>query len=862
MNFSLHEFITVFWGLLFEGTLKLWSSKTKKTKSYGPGDIFRLIEDMEARKFSEDLYIGLSTQPADLRSSSRGSNDTAITVPGVFADIDFANAKDSAKRYPPDAETAMNVLRSFEHQPLLIQNSGNGLHVLFKFDTPLVIHNRDDRRKAQAILRHFGRRLAKHFDRAGYEIDSVFDLARVFRVPGTFNHKSGMPRPVIVIEYSPETRLPRADLEQSLALLEDEGRKVAVAGRANHAIIQKECGWYGYYTGEGAAIADEPNWYGGASITARCKDGEWIFHEYSARHPDYDALEADKKFQRALEEAGPRTCEVIAAEPGNERFCEGCPHRGTITSPIQLGVGYEPGTFGPRPLGFTKEGHYALLDPVRKIVVLASAQQLLSEQYLLGLAETGFWAQRFPGQKSGSINFRAAGEALIKACRRAGPFNPSRIRGRGIWLEGDKVIVNLGQPIESVKFLYLCFEGIPLDNGSTFDARRLWDHLGLYNWRNPQDAGLLFGWLAMAPICGALTWRPHAFIYGPARSGKTTIHTVASTILSPLAISADGQSTEAGIRQTLGPDSLPILLDEFESDQNGNMLRNILRLARSASSANTPVLRGTPEGKAMSFSLRTTFLFSAINPRGMSPADQSRIAMFELQMHASDREVGKRIAGDEAYFRSTGSAWASHMIGLAHLVQPAADAIDLHLTGDRRHRQNMSILIGAGFVALNSRVPSNAEAQALASEYAPAVERHALETHRDDAQECLDQLLSHVVDGVPLGSWLATLRDEQHGRLNDNSDAERIVSSFGLRVIVGSEGEGVYVANGAPRLAEVFRDTPWAHRAWQSALRKLDGAFTPQNPVQFRVLGKKRALGIPLSYLPDEAFPPRTGESF
>lgn len=302
---------------------------------------------------------------------------------------------------------------------------------------------------------------------------------------------------------------------------------------------------------------------------------------------------------------------------------------------------------------------------------------------------------------------------MIKACRRAGPFNPSRIRGRGIWLEGTKVIVNLGGSVESTKFLYLCFEAIPLDDGSSFDAQRLRDHLGLYNWRNPQDAGLLFGWLAMAPICGALTWRPHAFVYGPARSGKTTIHTVASIVLSPLAISADGQSTEAGIRQTLGPDSLPILLDKFESDQNGSTLRNILRLARSASSADTPVLRGTPEGKAMSFSLRTTFLFSAINPRGMSPADQSRISMFELQMHENDREVGKRIAEDEAYFRSTGSAWASHMIGLAHLVQPAADAIDLHLTGDRRHRQNMSILIGAGFVALNGRVPSDEEARAL-----------------------------------------------------------------------------------------------------------------------------------------------------
>lgn len=359
MSFPLHKFIVEFWSAPFVGDLKLWSGNTKKTNSYGPGDIPRLVEEVERRKSSEDLYIGLSTQPADLGSTSRGSNDTALMLPGVFLDIDFANAKDSAKRYPPDAETALKVLRSSDHQPFLIQNSGNGLHAVLKFDRPLVIRNREDRRKAQAILRLVGRRLAKHFERAGYEIDSVFDLARVFRVPGTFNHKSGTPKPVTVIEYNRENQLRLADLEEALPSSEEEARTATVGGRADHAIIQKECGWYGHYTGDGAATADEPNWYGAASITARSKDGERIFHEYSARHPKYDVREADKKLQRALEEAGPRTCETIAAEPGNERFCDGCPHRGTITSPIQLGVGYDPGPNGPRPLGFTKEGSYA-----------------------------------------------------------------------------------------------------------------------------------------------------------------------------------------------------------------------------------------------------------------------------------------------------------------------------------------------------------------------------------------------------------------------------------------------------------------------------------------------------------------------
>ncbi|MCS0496869.1 hypothetical protein NVS89_17355 [Ancylobacter sp. MQZ15Z-1] len=854
-EFSLTAFVKALWGADFEGEIKLWSRQTKKTSSYKPGDIPRLLRDVEERKRAEDLYLGLSSQPGDLSPAARGSNDTAMVVPGAFVDLDFAEAKDSSKRYPPDRDTALELMRSFTAQPLLVQHSGNGLHCIFGFDKPFVIRNLSDRKRIQTILRQFTRELAEHFAQAGYEIDNVSDLARVFRVPTTFNHKSGTPKPVEVIEFSPENRLTLAELERGLPDEEVAPERSRTAKLADHALIQRECPWYRHCTGEGAATCDEPNWYAAASITARCDDGEAIFHQYSARHAGYDAREADKKFRRAFEEAGPRTCDAVCSELGNERFCDGCAHLGTITSPVQLGTGYDPGSAGPIPLGYTKQGDYALLDPVRKIVILASAQQLLSQQYLIGLAESGFWRRQFPGQKPGSANYAAAGEALLKACRRAGPFELSRIRGRGIWLENGEVVVNLGKPVVSARYLYLCFEVIPLEDQEPFDAQRLRDHLGRYKWRSPQDAGLLFGWFAMAPVCGALPWRPHSFVYGPARSGKTTIHAVASIVLSPLAISADGQSTEAGIRQTLGPDSRPILLDEFESDQNGTTLRNVLRLARSASSADVPVLKGTPEGKAMSFSLRTTFLLSAINPRGMSPADQSRISMFELLMHDNDRDVARRIAEDEAYFRSTGSAWCSHMIALAHLVQPAADAVDLHLTGDRRHRQNMSILIGAGFVALNGRVPTDDEAKALAVEYAPAIERHALEVDRDDAQECFDHLLSHIVDGYPLGHWLACLRNGQKGRTNDLGDAEMVVASFGLRLITEGEKAALYIANGAPRMEEAFRGSTWAQKAWERALRKLEGAFTPKDPVHFQLLGKKRALGIPLHYLPDEPIP-------
>ncbi|MDU0343030.1 bifunctional DNA primase/polymerase [Bosea rubneri] len=513
---------------------------------------------------------------------------------------------------------------------------------------------------------------------------------------------------------------------------------------------------------------------------------------------------------------------------------------------------YDPGEFGPRPLGFTADGSYALLDPARQIIVVPSSQQLLSMQWQIGLAPSEFWAERFPAKKA-AYNSMAAGEALIAAARKKGPFKPDRVRGRGVWREGDEIIVNFGHPIVSKRYHYLCFMPIELKADGSFDARRLLRLLEAFNWRDVKDAMLMLGWLALAPICGALDWRTHAFVFGPARSGKTTLHHIAAALLEPVAVKADGQSTEAGIRQALGPDSLPVMLDEFESDQHAHKLQAVLRLARSASSANTPVLRGTPEGKAIQFNLRTTFLFAAINPRGMSQADQSRIVMLELLMHDNSSEKARFILSEEAHFRSLGDAWCSYMVARAADVVTAIDKLEqLIPSGDRRHRQNMATLLGAGFIALHARVPTDEEAAGLAQEFASLVERHAEEIERDDAQECLDHLFAQVHDANTLGMWVAEARAEMVGKLS-HGNAEHILDLSDMRLYDKQDGTGLVIRHGSPAIDKLFRGTRWADGAWQRALRKLDGAFVPQNPVQFRsAKAKARGIGIPVQYLPEQ----------
>lgn len=859
------DFVRIIYGERFPGFLSLWSRQTRKTRFYSGDEMHLLEADIDELAAGEDLYLALGTQVERLPETERGGANTVVALPGFVADIDFASAKNSKKAYPTDIEEARAILGSFPFKPSIIIETGNGLHVHFLLDELYDVSTPQDREQSIRLWTGFQRKLIAHFRKHGRDIDSIGDLSRNYRIAGTSNHKSNPPKPVHALEIALDQRLSLSAIREFVADVLDPasygetksgGQNYALA---EHEVIVKGCAWYRNVAVGEAAICDEPNWYAAASITSRCKDGERIFHEYSEKHPKYSQREASQKFKRASEAAGPRTCRSIEFELGH-RDCAACPVHGRITSPVQLGhqrgTLYDPGEEGPVPLGFTKEGSYALLDRVRQIIVLSSSSQLLSSQYLVGLAPSSFWDEQFHGRRG--FDGQRAGEALIAACKQRGPFNPSRVRGRGVWLEGDRIVINLGVPVQSDRYLYLCFEPIRLVDGANFDGKRLLKLLQMFRWRDPNDAMLLFGWLALAAICGVLQWRPHCFVFGPARSGKTTIHSIAATLLAPLVVAADGQSTEAGIRQSLGPDSLAIILDEFESDQNASKLKQVLRMARSASSADTPVLRGTPEGKAMSFSIRTAFFFAAINPRGMSPADQSRIMMLELLMHDNDSAKARTIAEEEAHFRSLEGAWCSYMVANAHLIEGAINTFEPVIpAADRRLRQNVSSILGAGFVALHGRAPERGEASAMAKEFEGTINRHAEEVERDDALECLEHLFAHVVDDYPLGHWIAAETNHQQSRQNDFADARRIVSMNDIRVKAVDEEEGFFIRNGSPAINRVFEGTVWASGAWQRALRKLAGAFSPKNPLQFSGTGAKaRCIGIPLSYLPETLPPP------
>src|SRR3546814_4223950 len=108
----------------------------------------------------------------------------------------------------------------------------------------------------------------------------------------------------------------------------------------------------------------------------------------------------------------------------------------------------------------------------------------------------------------------------------------------------------------------------------------------MFRWTKPGSAALLSGWVALAPLCGALRWRPHVWLTGGAGSGKTTVlNEYVHPLMAGCDLFAQGNSSEAGIRQELKADALPVLFDESEQNDEREAARvqAVLALNRQAS---------------------------------------------------------------------------------------------------------------------------------------------------------------------------------------------------------------------------------------------------------------------------------------
>lgn len=116
----------------------------------------------------------------------RGTEDLVAGTNALWADIDN-----------PDIDRVLAALNKLGIQPTLINASGHGVHAYwilksFSTDVPKI------RAKNKALQQQINQLLGTN------DADSVFDAARIMRVPGTWNVKNGQPKPVTILAHHKE----------------------------------------------------------------------------------------------------------------------------------------------------------------------------------------------------------------------------------------------------------------------------------------------------------------------------------------------------------------------------------------------------------------------------------------------------------------------------------------------------------------------------------------------------------------------------------------------------------------------------------------------------------------------------------
>lgn len=293
-----------------------------------------------------NVFYGVAKYASD--SGRTKNNVKALKAFWVDIDCGPTKAEVNEKTGRPDGyvdqETALKALKKFCKtvglpRPTLV-SSGYGIHAYW----PLV--EEIGRAEWEAIAA----RLQELCITQEFHVDSkVFEVARILRVPGTYNFKQD--EPVLVEMLSASDPIPVVEFRDILGVPETKNSSVFAewdsdprgevrkksTGYSFKRIMQRSLKGTGCnqlkHAYENRATLGYYEWFYALSVAAMCDDAATATHTLSEGHPGYDPEELDRKVATIKMAT---SCSKFRSV--NPELCAGCPHIGTILGPKQLGT--------------------------------------------------------------------------------------------------------------------------------------------------------------------------------------------------------------------------------------------------------------------------------------------------------------------------------------------------------------------------------------------------------------------------------------------------------------------------------------------------------------------------------------------
>jgi len=536
-----------------------------------------------------------------------------------------------------------------------------------------------------------------------------------------------------------------------------------------------------------------------------------------------------------------------------------------------------------KPLGYElSDGArtlYWVFNYAKQTALCFTSSALAREPGLFEIAPLEYWETYF-GKKGGKIDVQNACSHIMEACTQKGFFTPGNMRGRGAWVEKSGVVFNTGADIISgggkipisgfaTPYAYNRGDEIRIDPElymSDETARAMAASFKHINFERITSRYLLAGWAVLAPFSGALDWRPHVWVNGGAGTGKSWIlsNIIRRMVGDDIAFFVQGNTTEAGIRQTMRADALPVVFDEAEAedDKAGDRMKGVLELARASSSSNGGVIaKGSAGGKSSRDAARIMFCFGSIVVSAAQESDRSRITNIALVM-PRDEEADRRWADlqraavevfTEANCHALRSRTLKNLPTILENIHTFA-RVFREVLGDQRAADQLGTLLAGAWSLHRNALISQAEALALINKY--DWKEDVIDRTTTDADRLLARIREHIVQldiskgrvSMTVGEMieLAAGKPGPDDAEVYNYDYARHLGRYGIIVEDGC----LVISNNNSYLKALLRGTPW-HVNWHKVLGRLNGATSDK--IRRFASVQSRAVSIPLAVVAGDA---------
>jgi hypothetical protein len=209
-------FLSTLFPLLPLGSkLLIWTLPEKR--SFWCETVEEAVATVERVRVTSDVYFGIGLAGKDFGATRRCPASEVIAIPGMWADFDIAGAGHKKANLPPNREAILELMREAGLPPTVSINSGHGLQCYWLLEDLWEFASDTERANAEGIVRRWNYTLRELARKRGWDVDSTWDLARVYRVPGTTNRKvKHEPAPVHIIQQD-GPRYTLAQIEPKLA---------------------------------------------------------------------------------------------------------------------------------------------------------------------------------------------------------------------------------------------------------------------------------------------------------------------------------------------------------------------------------------------------------------------------------------------------------------------------------------------------------------------------------------------------------------------------------------------------------------------------------------------------------------------